>query len=186
MGEKERQKRKNLRRRTLSKSIINDFTESDKIRILQRFNFSCSLTGHSEYQWDHVIPLSTGHGGTTYKNMIPLSQSLNASKRDRNIFEWFKESKEYLKMPLEKFNDLISYLATINGMTVDDYRNFVYAAHEKPKEINIIDSSDTFESNELNDEEWLDKVLLDIEEEYQRELRMGMHASYEDIEQHKK
>jgi hypothetical protein len=85
----------------------------------------CALTGDLDTQCDHVIPLATGHGGTTYENMVPLRNDLNKSKNDANIFEWFKRNKERLNLEQWRFDRMIQWLASVNGMTTAEYRSFV-------------------------------------------------------------
>lgn len=106
------------------------FSEGEKKETLNFFNNGCSLTGSSEYHWDHVIPLATGHGGTVFGNMIPLRADLNISKNNRNIFEWFEEYGERHDLSTRKFNELIEWLAEVNGMSVEEYRDYVYECHE--------------------------------------------------------
>jgi hypothetical protein len=124
----------NHRRRARKLSLPDDFTTEDMRRIYDIFG-GCALTGSDDVQWDHVIPLSTGYGGTTSYNMIPLRADLNPSKSDANIFEWFARNKERFDICKNKFDNLIDYLAIKNGMSVDDYRSFVYECFENKREV---------------------------------------------------
>lgn len=124
----------NHRRRARKLSLPDDFTEDDMKRIYEEFG-GCVLTGSSDIQWDHAIPLSTGHGGTTADNMIPLRADLNLSKSDANIFEWFGRNKERFSLRQDKFDKLIEWLANINGMSTEDYRIFVYKCFENKREV---------------------------------------------------
>jgi hypothetical protein len=124
----------NHRRRARKLSLPDDFTDEDMRKIYEEFG-GCALTGSDDVQWDHVIPLSTGYGGTTAKNMIPLRADLNLSKNDGNIFVWFERNKERFSLCQNKFNNLIDYLANMNGMSVDDYRSFVYGCFENKVEV---------------------------------------------------
>jgi hypothetical protein len=119
------------RRRARESSLPDTFTHEQLNEILTYFNGGCALTGDtSVFHWDHVIPLSTGCGGTVYGNMIPLRADLNMSKSAANIFEWFKLNKERFNLPQDNFDSLIMWLATVNDMTVEEYRDFVYECHE--------------------------------------------------------
>lgn len=122
------------RRRSLPDSI----TEEQRKYILVKFSYGCALTGESDYHWDHVIPLATGHGGTIYENMIPLRADLNISKSNRNIFEWFADNRERFGLSQRKFDELIEYLADINEMTVEEYRDYVYWCHDNPRTVGEI------------------------------------------------
>jgi hypothetical protein len=124
----------NHRRRARKLSLPDDFTEEDMRRTYDLFG-GCALTGNPEIQWDHAIPLSTGHGGTVASNMIPLRSDLNMSKNDSNIFEWFDRNNERFNLRQDKFDNLIDYLSRMNGMSVDDYRSFVYGCFENKREV---------------------------------------------------
>lgn len=122
------------RRRARKRGLPDNWTLEQQKGTWEYFNNACALTGEGgDIHEDHVIPLAVGHGGTTYGNMIPLRADLNDSKCDRNIFEWFSENRERFNLSEERFNRLIEYLATINGLTVDEYRQFVYWCHENPR-----------------------------------------------------
>lgn len=124
----------NHKRRARKLNLPDDFTSEEMRRIYDKFR-GCALTGDEDIQWDHAIPLSTGYGGTTAKNMIPLRADLNMSKNDANIFEWFDRNKERFNLCETKFNTLIDYLANMNGMSIDDYRSFVYGCFENRREV---------------------------------------------------
>lgn len=119
-----------MRRRARKNKLPDSFSDYDKLEVLNYFNNSCCLTGSKEYQWDHVIPIATGNGGTIKENMIPLRADLNFSKKASNIFEWFDRYKHVYNLDSEKFNDLITYLARINKMPIDEYREYVYKCHD--------------------------------------------------------
>jgi hypothetical protein len=78
----------NQRRRARKALLPDDFTMEQMANTMAHFG-GCALTCSDDINWDHVIPLATGHGGTTFGNMIPLCARLNKSKSDANIFEWF-------------------------------------------------------------------------------------------------
>jgi len=131
---------KTQKRRARKRSLPNDLTIDQQSKILSTFNGGCALTRDiTDIHWDHVIPLSTGHGGTSYRNMIPLYGRLNESKQGSNIFEWFTANREHFNLEQARFDALIEYLAEINEMTVDEYRQFVYWCHENPREINELE-----------------------------------------------
>jgi hypothetical protein len=123
------------RRRARKQSLTDDFTEEQMRNTLGYFG-GCALTGATtSIHWDHVIPLATGHGGTTYGNMIPLNSALNTSKNDRNIFEWFIANKDRFNLSQERFDRLVDWLADANGMTTDEYRSFVNECFENKRNI---------------------------------------------------
>jgi hypothetical protein len=124
------------RRRARKKSLPDDFTEAQMLETLNFFG-GCALTGEIDsLHWDHVIPLATGFGGTTFGNMIPLRNDLNMSKSDANIFEWFSANKERFNLSQSKFDILIERLASVNEITTDEYRSFVNECFENKHNIN--------------------------------------------------
>lgn len=110
------------------KASLPDTLTSEQAKLL---GDKCILTGSSDIHLDHVIPLSTGYGGTTYENIIPLKAELNRSKHDRNIFEWALQNHRQLGFTMSKFNQAITEVASRNGMTLKEYREYVYKCHDK-------------------------------------------------------
>lgn len=89
--------------------------------------YVCGLTGVNEdLHFDHFIPLSIGHCGTTYENMIYLHDAINIAKGDSNPFEFFEQNGEYLGISSLSFFTVVSDLASRNGMTSSEYREFTY------------------------------------------------------------
>jgi hypothetical protein len=122
------------RRRARKKALPDDFTEEQMTETLNFFG-GCALTGETDsLHWDHVIPLATNIGGTTFGNMIPLRSDLNTSKSDANIFEWFERNKERFNLSQTNFDRLVERLAEVNGMTAAEYRDFVYECFNTIKE----------------------------------------------------
>lgn len=79
--------------------------------------------------------------------MILLSSNLNLSKGHRNPFEWAETlSEEYQ----ENFNKVVEYLAELNGLTVEEYREFVFWCFENKREVDEIT-----EENKNSLELWL-------------------------------
>jgi hypothetical protein len=123
------------RRRARKASLPDDFTVEQMEETLEYFG-GCALTGSkSDIQWDHVIPLATGNGGTLRGNMIPLRGNLNTSKYASNIFEWFEANRQRFNLEQWRFDRLIEWLGKANGMTVEEYRDYVYECHANPNEI---------------------------------------------------
>jgi flagellar biosynthesis GTPase FlhF len=140
---KERIAAKIHRRRARKKALPDTLSPDQTVEILNSFGNGCALTGSSDIHLDHVIPLSIGHGGTTYGNMIPLRSDLNISKHDRNIFEWFDANRQRFNLEQERFDRLIEWLGKANGMTVEEYRDYVYECHANPNVISDeIDTQD--------------------------------------------
>lgn len=122
------------KRRAIEKALDSSFTRKEVDETVKRFGDKCALTG-KDWSWDHVIPLTLGREGTTKNNMVPLNLDLNLSKNRKNIFEWFSVEKERFNLNQTKFDELIEYLAELNGMTPKEYRDYVYWCHENPREL---------------------------------------------------
>jgi len=116
--------RNNLRRAQRN-SLPNTLTKDQQDRLFLKFNNTCALSGHEDnIQLDHVIPLSTGFGGTTYENTIPLRGDLNSSKQDSNLFKWFYANKDRFNLEQHRFDYLVEHLAEVNGMTIAEYADY--------------------------------------------------------------
>ncbi|PFE80023.1 hypothetical protein CN333_00045 [Bacillus thuringiensis] len=123
------------RRRARKKALPDDFTIEQANDVLAHFEDGCSLTRDTDIHWDHVIPLTTGHGGTIFGNMIPLRSDLNESKNGSNIFEWFEANRQRFELSQAKFDRLIAWLAAVNEMTAEEYRDYVYWCHANPNDV---------------------------------------------------
>jgi hypothetical protein len=124
-------------RRARKSALPNTLTATRYTVTLEFFDNACALTGiKSEIEIDHAIPIAIGHGGTTFENCYPLTKSLNGSKCDRNIFEWFEANRQRFELEQERFDRLIEWLGKANGMTAEEYRAYVYECHANPNEIN--------------------------------------------------
>lgn len=120
------------RARSRKEELPSTLTLDETNKIFEYFEHSCALTGSKEdVHLDHVIPISIGHGGTTVKNIIPLHSTLNLSKFNNNIFEWFKSNSERFNLSQDKFDSLITYLADLNEMTSGEYEDYVYKCFER-------------------------------------------------------
>lgn len=110
--------------------------EEYRQKTLLHFENGCALTGRkNKVSLDHAIPIAVGHGGTTLENCYPLDRSLNSSKNDSNIFEWFEANRQRFELSQERFDNLIAWLASANAMTVAEYRDYVYWCHANPRSI---------------------------------------------------
>lgn len=123
-------------RRKAFELLPNTLSDADSQDILSHFSNCCSLSGaNDDLQWDHVIPISIHREGTTRGNVIPLSKQLNQSKKDSNIFEWFKTNRQRFNITQERFDHLIEWLGKANDMTVEEYKQHVYWCHNNPRSL---------------------------------------------------
>lgn len=123
------------RRRARKRGLPDNMTERRWEEILDDvFGGACALTGKTDdVHMEHFIPISTGHGGTYEGNVYPLDGSLNSSKRNKNPFEWIERPDIAALVPADRWNALIDYLAEKHGLTVDEYREFVYWCFDNPR-----------------------------------------------------
>ena len=123
-----------LRRRARTQNLPDNLTHRQRDIMLKKFRYTCALTGSKTYHLDHVIPIAVGHVGTTFGNIIPLRPDLNVSKHANNVFEWFDRVQERFDLCSDKFAQAIVYLAEVNDMTTEEYREYVYWCHDNPRE----------------------------------------------------
>jgi hypothetical protein len=131
----------NLRRARVA-SLPHTLTTEEYDITLEYFGNSCALTGETEdLEKEHAIPISIGHGGTTFENCYPMAGRLNASKYNKNIFEWFEANRQRFELSQDRFDNLIAYLASANAMSVEEYRDHVYWCHANPRSINELEAN---------------------------------------------
>lgn len=134
------------KRRTMSLALPNTLSDDELLFIKTIFNRRCYLTGSTDVEIDHFVPLSIGHQGNILENIILLDSSLNSSKRNKNPFEWVKARND---VDIEKFNDLVDYLAELNSMDSNEYRQFVYWCFDNPRKPDEIEADGNLFSIDL-------------------------------------
>lgn len=140
------------RRFARKRALPYDETHEQRAIVWAAFGSACALTGESgDLHTDHTIPLAVGHGGTTYGNMIPLSDELNASKNDRHLFEWFDANRERFNLEQSRFDALIAYLAGANEMTTAEYRAYVDWCFDNPRVIDDATGELVFRDGPINE-----------------------------------
>jgi hypothetical protein len=145
------------KRRTLQMYLHYDFSSEIEKEIKQLYNFSCALTGKTEnVQMEHFIPISWGHGGTYKENLYLLEGTLNVSKKDRNPFEWIKQKRIQKQIDLSKWNILIQRLASENGLTINEFEEFVYWCEQHKRDIHQLKK----DRNKTSLEIWKEKIAL--------------------------
>jgi hypothetical protein len=113
-------------RRALVNSLPHTLTYEQYNDIMNEWEWKCAISGEMDgISLDHFIPVTSGYGGTTYENMIPLVKYLNSSKSNNNPFEWFERNKERFDLCEERFLKVIDSLAKKNSMTIEEYTTYV-------------------------------------------------------------
>lgn len=135
------------RRRARKLAMTDSLNLTEVEAVLETFDNKCPISASTDTHLDHFIPISIGHGGTYKGNMIPLDRILNQSKGAKNPFEWAETITEEKRT---NFNKVVEYLAEINGLTVEEYREFVYWCFENKREV-----EDITEENKDSLELWL-------------------------------
>lgn len=112
------------RRRARLRSLPDTLTEDEIEVILGIFVGRCSICEGPFEHLDHFIPVSSGHGGTTKENIVPMCAECNIAKGAKNPFEW---AKTLTQKDRERFDSLVEYLTELNGIAaVEDYEAHVY------------------------------------------------------------
>lgn len=120
-------KAKNHRRRARQLALPNTLNGHDWKAVLEGFGGACAISEieSKDIVLEHVIPLAWGHMGTEKGNVIPMDKTLNLSKRDKNFFTWVLEDNIVDAVDFDKIDRMIEYLAEANGMSVEEYIEYV-------------------------------------------------------------
>lgn len=111
--------------------LLGDLSPYEWHQIRDHFGQRCALSFSFDISLEHFIATSTGHVGTTKGNCYPLDINLNLSKGDTNPFFWAEKNKDTIEYAL--FEELVAYLADQNGLTVEEYKDFVYWCYGNPR-----------------------------------------------------
>lgn len=126
-------------RRAMEQELPHLLNEEEVKNILNDFSSACSITGEKTYiDMDHFIPLSWGHGGSYHGNIYPLSASLNRSKSDSHPNIWFEKSRLEYVLSINKWNRVVRYLASANGLNVEEYKSFVNWCYENQRTVDEV------------------------------------------------
>jgi hypothetical protein len=129
----------NARRKERLDRLLNTWTIAERESALEYFG-GCAFTGSIEnIQFDHVIPISTGHAGTVVWNMLPMTAELNLSKSTKHVVVWFHENKERLNLDDSRFNRALEYLADAGGFELDDFLEYNDWCHDNKTKLGGID-----------------------------------------------
>lgn len=113
------------RYRARLRGYADTLTAEELKGINERFGYSCALSGRTgDLTLDHVVPLSVSDVGTVRGNILPLTRTLNSSKNNRDLFEWYSTFGEVYGLSGVKFNEAVSFIAKENGMSVKEYETY--------------------------------------------------------------
>ncbi|MBO0602738.1 hypothetical protein I2483_13805 [Sporosarcina sp. E16_3] len=117
---------KESRRRANANKSVSTLSPDSHFLIRRNFNDVCPLTGSASTHIDHFIPVSWGLGGSDNTNLIPLDRRLNALKGNKNPFIWAEAMLAEGEFEKDAWEALVSRLAKMNDLTLEDYRDFVF------------------------------------------------------------
>lgn len=97
------------KRAALKRNLLNDFNKCDWEQCLEFFDYKDAYTGlpMETMSQDHVIPISKG-GSYTKSNIVPCEKSINSSKWNNDMEEWYRNQPFFSKTRLDKIYEWIS------------------------------------------------------------------------------
>jgi hypothetical protein len=134
--------RNTIRRRTISKNLRSDLSSEEMNVVYERFDKRCALTGSLDYEVEHFIPVSWGRGGTYYGNIYLLDARLNAHKFNKNPFDWIEDPEIDGLINPRKWIALIEWLASLNNLSVERFKMFVYWCDENRRSADELEKDD--------------------------------------------
>jgi hypothetical protein len=110
------------RRKDALKETIIDLTADDWTKTLAYFGNKCAVCDEDDgIHIDHFVPVASGNGDTSVTNVIPLCAFHNVSKSDKHPINWLRNESGANPDVVER---VIDYLASVNGMTSQEYEDF--------------------------------------------------------------
>ena len=96
---------KRQRRRIKEEQQGTGITKDQWLEMMKFFDFRCAYSGerlsNKTRSIDHIEPLNS-NGDNAIWNCVPMTRSLNSSKRDKDMLEWYKEQDFYSEARLVK------------------------------------------------------------------------------------
>lgn len=105
---------RNNRRRAKEQNQGNGITKDQWLEMMNFFGWRCAYSGKylggnsKDRTIDHVIPLNNG-GENEIWNCVPMDRSLNSSKRDKDMLEWYTKQPFYSHERLLKISEWQEY-----------------------------------------------------------------------------
>ena len=107
---------KSNRRRAKEQAQGRGITKEQWLECMKFFGFRCAYSGEylggkdnqSIRSLDHIVPLNKG-GANEIWNVIPMIKSLNSSKNDKNMLEWYTEQPYFSQDRLNKIYEWQEY-----------------------------------------------------------------------------
>lgn len=87
-------------------------TKDQWLEVMSFFDWKCAYSGErltkKTRSIDHIVPLNSG-GDNMIWNLVPMTRSLNSSKHDKDMLEWYKEQDCYSEARLAKIYEWQEY-----------------------------------------------------------------------------
>jgi hypothetical protein len=118
----------NTARREMAEALPFEYTPEIWRQVRRDYGWKCAVSDSSSVALDHFIPVALGHGGTYRENLIPLDKRLNTKKKHYHpsrLIEYGATKKRY--------NQVITNLARLNGLTSSEYKSFVDWCFANPR-----------------------------------------------------
>lgn len=104
----------NIKRRQREGQQGKGLTGQQWLEMMKFFDWHCAYSGeyiggaNGNKSVDHIVPLAKG-GAHEIWNMIPMDKSLNCSKKDEDMEEWYPQQDFYDEDRLNKINEWCKY-----------------------------------------------------------------------------
>ncbi|WP_338786260.1 hypothetical protein [Metabacillus sp. FJAT-53654] len=119
------------RERARKLNLPDSFTEEEYLELKSFAAGKCMISGKEvELEIDHFQALSKGWLGSTKGNMILVSEEVNQAKRTMSLFEFLQSPRSKGLVDKEQLQRTLEYLAQANGMSMNEYIQFLYDCEE--------------------------------------------------------
>ena len=93
------------RRRISEEQQGDGITKGQWVEMMSFFGWRCAYSGEvltkDNRTIDHIVPLNS-NGDNMIWNCVPMTRSLNSSKRDKDMLKWYREQDFYSEARLAK------------------------------------------------------------------------------------
>ena len=100
------------RRRAKEEQLGTGITKDQWLEMMKFFDWKCAYSGETLTKdtgsVDHIVPLNS-NGDNMIWNMVPMTRSLNSSKQDKDMLEWYREQDCYSEARLAKIYEWQEY-----------------------------------------------------------------------------